>query len=485
MDSETLLQQFDEILSDKRLPIQIHSEGMTSLLFHPDEAYFALAFRFGFYTQSPPPNTTPEYLFCERILKHVSRSFALVIQLLPDGLRISICLFYLILRALDTIEDDMVAFKGKRSTKAKMLRSFWKSLAKPSWTLKGVGEGEERQLLEAFTNVLTVFHTLSKKDKEILTDICKQMGSGMAEFLDKDIRFGTANLSEYNLYCHYVAGLVGQGLTRLFVAHGVEDPSLLSLMKEANEMGVFLQKTNILRDYLEDLQEGRTFWPRDVVTKYAPSLLALRLGDKEKSLECLNELVVDAYSHIPAVLRYLESIKNPQVFKFCAIPQVMAIATLERLVNNPDVFTGVVKIRKGLMLSLFQYTSGIEEVKGIFSTYSDAILSNLPVHHTAHAKALPLVYQVQGQCVDGIQPSKPWPSLVSLLFSVAVLVYGYFQTGNRHWMDLLLLLTMTVFLAFKKLTWMSSTLLSKTTTTSSGTSPPSDSHSRLHGTRKV
>jgi photosystem II stability/assembly factor-like uncharacterized protein len=29
----------------------------------------------------------------------------------------------------------------------------------------------------------------------------------------------------------------------------------------------------------------------------------------------------------------------------------MAIATLERLVNNPDVFTGVVKIRKGLMLS--------------------------------------------------------------------------------------------------------------------------------------
>ncbi len=467
MESETLLQRFDEILSNKRLPIQIHSEGMTSFLYHPDEAYFALAFRFGFYTQTPPPNPTPEYRFCESILKHVSRSFALVIQLLPDSLRVSICLFYLILRALDTIEDDMLAFKGKTKAKEKLLQTFWKVLAKPSWSLKGVGEGEEKRLLEEFPKVLTVFHTLSKEDKEILTDICRQMGAGMAEFLKKDIRFGTANLSEYNLYCHYVAGLVGHGLTRLFVAHGIEDPSLLSLMKEANEMGVFLQKVNIIRDYLEDLQEGRTFWPRDIVTKYAPSLLALRLGDKEKSLECLNELVVDAYSHVPAVLHYLDSIKNPQVFKFCAIPQVMAIATLERLVNNPDVFTGVVKIRKGLMLSLFQYTSGSEEVKGIFSTYSDAILSNLPVHHAAHAKALPLVYQVQGHCVDGIQPSKPWPSLVSLLFSVAVLVYGYFQTGNRHWMDLLLLVTMTVFLVFKKLTWISSQLLSKTKSTSS------------------
>ena len=37
-----------------------------------------------------------------------------------------------------------------------------------------------------------------------------------------------------------------------------------------------------------------------------------------------------------------------EVYRFCAIPQVMAIATLAELYNNPQVFTGVVKIRKGL-----------------------------------------------------------------------------------------------------------------------------------------
>lgn len=34
-------------------------------------------------------------------------SFAVVIQQLPVELRDSVCIFYLVLRALDTVEDDM------------------------------------------------------------------------------------------------------------------------------------------------------------------------------------------------------------------------------------------------------------------------------------------------------------------------------------------------------------------------------------------
>lgn len=29
-------------------------------------------------------------------------------------------------------------------------------------------------------------------------------------------------------------------------------------------MGLALQKTNIIRDYLEDINQNRIFWPRDV-----------------------------------------------------------------------------------------------------------------------------------------------------------------------------------------------------------------------------
>ena len=49
-------------------------------------------------------------------------------------------------------------------------------------------------------------------------------------------------------------GLVGIGLVRLMSESGLEDPDLGKQLDLANSMGLFLQKTNIIRDYLEDLQ---------------------------------------------------------------------------------------------------------------------------------------------------------------------------------------------------------------------------------------
>jgi farnesyl-diphosphate farnesyltransferase len=45
-------------------------------------------------------------------------------------------------------------------------------------------------------------------------------------------------IEDYDEYCHYVAGLIGLGLSRLFHAAGLEDlaPDDLS-----NSMGLFLQ----------------------------------------------------------------------------------------------------------------------------------------------------------------------------------------------------------------------------------------------------
>jgi len=51
----------------------------------------------------------------------VSRSFAVVIQQLPQELQDPVCIFYLVLRGLDSVEDDMVSdthrlFLAQRST---------------------------------------------------------------------------------------------------------------------------------------------------------------------------------------------------------------------------------------------------------------------------------------------------------------------------------------------------------------------------------
>ena len=65
-------------------------------------------------------------------------------------------------------------------------------------------------------------------------------------------------------YCHYVAGLVGLGLSRLFSASELENPEVGRGTRLSNSMGLFLQKTNIIRDYLEDVVDSREFWPNEV-----------------------------------------------------------------------------------------------------------------------------------------------------------------------------------------------------------------------------
>jgi len=144
----------------------------------------------------------------------VSRSFAMVIQQLPPHLRVSICVFYLVLRGLDTVEDDMEAFKGRNAEKLAHLHAFHTYLRNPSFNMDGVGEGDEKYLLQHFNYVNSIYLSLPAVDQDVIADICARMGAGMASYCGRDLREGTADLADYNLYCHYVAGLVGEGVCR-------------------------------------------------------------------------------------------------------------------------------------------------------------------------------------------------------------------------------------------------------------------------------
>lgn len=72
---------------------------------------------------------------------------------------------------------------------------------------------------------------------QVIADITKRMGAGMAEFVSKDLGQGTTSAADYDKYCHFVAGLVGDGLTRLFVATGIEGQELLLAPELANRCG--------------------------------------------------------------------------------------------------------------------------------------------------------------------------------------------------------------------------------------------------------
>ncbi len=310
--------------------------------------------------------------FCYAALNRVSRSFAIVIQQLPEQLKDPVCIFYLVLRGLDSVEDDM---NYDASLRLPLLRNFHQKLNENGWNIKNVGDAHDyRILLENFHKVINVYLALDESYRVVIADICKKMGNGMADYAERKI----VTLEDYNDYCYYVAGLVGIGLSSLFSASGLESPQLKEEYELANSMGLLLQKTNIARDYYEDLSLSRTFWPKQIWGKYAERLEELQKSPaSSESLACINELVTDALEQAEYCLKYLSMIQDKQIFRFCAIPQVMAMATLAKIYNNPDVFTEVVKIRKGIAAKLMLYTNDMESVRISMEKFASGIRKKL------------------------------------------------------------------------------------------------------------
>jgi farnesyl-diphosphate farnesyltransferase len=189
--------------------------------------------------------------------------------------------------------------------------------------------------------------------KSIIIDICLKMETGMADFAHKAATTGSIYLdavADYDLYCHYVAGLVGEGLSRIWSASGKEASFVGEQLVLSNSMGLLLQKTNIIRDYREDVDDSRFFWPREIWgdPKYGFTEMKdmYQPGSEQRAQWVQSAMVLDALRHATDSLDYLRLLKNQSVFNFCAIPAAMAMATLALCFGNPEMFKRNIKIRK-------------------------------------------------------------------------------------------------------------------------------------------
>lgn len=71
------------------------------------------------------------------------------------------CIFYLVLRGLDTVEDDMTL---SNDVKLPLLRAFHEKLYETGWNFDGSGEKEkDRSLLVGFDKVVEEFQNLDPK----------------------------------------------------------------------------------------------------------------------------------------------------------------------------------------------------------------------------------------------------------------------------------------------------------------------------------
>jgi len=354
-----------------------------------------------------PPKDDEKYIdfMCYYLLGLTSRSFARVIQELTQELKDVICVFYLVLRGLDTIEDDMTIEVNK---KIDLLKNFHTFNHQKGWTFTESGPNEkDRVLLEQYDIVIEKFLQLDPKYQTVIDDICQKMGEGMSEFCVGD---KPSTIENYYLYTYYVAGLVGIGLSRIFSASKLEDPSVAEKTELADSMGRFLQKTNIIRDFLEDFEDGRKFWPDEVWKKFIPEDTSNDIGILLKenynccAMATLNYLCIDAFQHVIDVLEYLSALKDQTVFNFCAIPQLMAISSLALVFNNPEIFkTKGVKTIKGEAVKIMRNNPDISSTAVTFLQYITIIEKKAEV-----LKFLPLEKENYKQLDKYIKEIKVW-----------------------------------------------------------------------------
>ena len=121
------------------------------------------------------------------------------------------------------------------------------------------------------------------------------------------LRYGTWD--ELRLYCNLVASVVGRMCVRIF---GFEDAAAL---ERADDLGIALQLTNILRDVREDVGLGRIYLPQEDLARFEipEDMLAHPETRHGPSLEGWNGLIAfeagrarEYFSRGYEVLRYID-----------------------------------------------------------------------------------------------------------------------------------------------------------------------------------
>lgn len=215
--------------------------------------------------------TTEAYRACEQITRAQAGNFYYGIRLLPPGKRSALCAVYALARRIDDIGDGDLSDAAKADELAVVRKSVESLDTSTDPVLVAVSDAARRYPvpLEAFSELI----------------------DGVQADVD---HAAYASFDELVAYCRQVAGSIGRLCLSIFAQpQAPQDRTDQRLSGYADQLGIALQQTNILRDVREDLQVGRIYLPDDDLARFG---VALRL-DEYGNLD-------DAGGRLAALLRY-------------------------------------------------------------------------------------------------------------------------------------------------------------------------------------
>ncbi len=314
-------------------------------------------------------------------LKEVSRTFYPSIKILPEDLHFFVGHSYLICRLLDTLED---AYDITVETKKEALDEAISCLKNPEnykkennifFKIAATSDIKpyEKIILENSFDVFECVDTFPENVQKFVREWTIEMAEGMKKY-----SFGTDNpkvqlssTDELEEYTYYVAGTVGELLSRLFTLEHFKVPekSRDIMFRNGIAFGKALQYVNIIKDSREDFTEGRCFIPEDLLHKYSLNLEDFFKSEKKVQIKsAYNELIEKAEEHLQASVRYVEAVpvRLWRIRLFCIWPVALAYATLNGIKRDLDDFittNDTYKISRAEVRSIL--------IKGYFAAFSN------------------------------------------------------------------------------------------------------------------
>jgi farnesyl-diphosphate farnesyltransferase len=301
--------------------------------------------------------SSDEY-YQDRILPHVSRTFALTIPQLPPALCTPVTNAYLLCRIADTIEDEPALSAPETLAYLSRFSAVVGGTGEPGPLAKELLErlsertsATERDLVANMDRVMRVTANLGKAQQAAIQRCVELMCYGMPRFQFNASLLGLPRSSDLDDYCYYVAGVVGEMLTDLFCDYSVDiagrRPALNAL---AASFAQGLQMTNILKDVWEDRSRGACWLPQEVFTRHGVDLNQLASQSQNAGFSAgISELVAVAHAHLRNALDYtlLIPAKERGIRRFCLWAIGLAVLTLRKIAQNPGYTAGAqVKIRR-------------------------------------------------------------------------------------------------------------------------------------------
>lgn len=285
------------------------------------------------------------------LLLGVSRTFALTIPQLSTGLCRVVSNGYLLCRLVDTIEDDPALSAEQKRQFAEQFVAVVAGDADPvpfatalGGLLSAATIPAEHELVRYTRDVIAITHGFDAQQREALSTCVRIMAEGMIHYQELDTRAGLENLAEMERYCYYVAGVVGEMLTRLFCAHSPEMAAHRETLHRLSiAFGQGLQMTNILKDIWDDHARGACWLPRDVFARHGFELADMRPGQRDAAFEKgMKELIAIAFACLEQALEYtlLIPARETGMRSFCFLAIGMAELTLRKVNDNKSYTHG-------------------------------------------------------------------------------------------------------------------------------------------------